>query len=427
MSRSRPRGSRSRRGAGGRQPAVRRADDLDAHRRRTARAGRRALGRGWRRRDHERPARNPRAPRSAPRAPQRGRARGARTGRRDGPGLLRRRSRGAGAAVLSRAACSRSSTSSCARSSSGPAGRTSATGGVRVSPSPDPRRRVRLALEAVACRPPRAVRRLARANGADRLPEYAEIVGWHLEQAHRNLSELGPARRARDRDRAARRRPSRRCGLDRIGARRRLRGRHAPVALARPDGRRRPASADAARRSRRRAPLERSLRGGGAALAEAIELADGRRRRADARARAALADAAPVPGRPGRRLRGARGGRARRARRSARRAATTSAPPARGGSCTGLAGALQARGPPSRGRARLRVRPPCAGPALPAGRPDRRARITRLRADSRLGGARGRARRSSSAFGATAGRRPTRCASSVRPAGCSASGRQHGR
>ena len=41
---------------------------------------------------------------------------------------------------------------------------------------------------------------------SDRLAEYAEIVGWHLEQAHRNLSELGPpgergnelARRAAD-------------------------------------------------------------------------------------------------------------------------------------------------------------------------------------------------------------------------------------
>jgi tetratricopeptide (TPR) repeat protein len=31
---------------------------------------------------------------------------------------------------------------------------------------------------------------LEQASG-DRLPEYAEIVGWHLEQAHRNLSELG--------------------------------------------------------------------------------------------------------------------------------------------------------------------------------------------------------------------------------------------
>ena len=43
-------------------------------------------------------------------------------------------------------------------------------------------------------------------TAADRSQEYAEIVGWHLEQAHRNLSELGPldqrgidiARRAAD-------------------------------------------------------------------------------------------------------------------------------------------------------------------------------------------------------------------------------------
>jgi class 3 adenylate cyclase/tetratricopeptide (TPR) repeat protein len=43
-------------------------------------------------------------------------------------------------------------------------------------------------------------------TAGDRLPEYAEIVGWHLEQAHRTLSELGPldeagteiARRAAD-------------------------------------------------------------------------------------------------------------------------------------------------------------------------------------------------------------------------------------
>ena len=44
-------------------------------------------------------------------------------------------------------------------------------------------------------------------RAGDRLPEYAEIVGWHLERAHRYLSELGPvgdrgdelARRAVDR------------------------------------------------------------------------------------------------------------------------------------------------------------------------------------------------------------------------------------
>ena len=49
------------------------------------------------------------------------------------------------------------------------------------------------------------------AAAGDRLAEYAEIVGWHLEQAHRYLSELGPlgeqrdelARRAADRLAAA--------------------------------------------------------------------------------------------------------------------------------------------------------------------------------------------------------------------------------
>jgi class 3 adenylate cyclase/tetratricopeptide (TPR) repeat protein len=49
------------------------------------------------------------------------------------------------------------------------------------------------------------------AIAGDRLPEFAEIIGWHLEQAHRYLSELGPvdergaelARRAGDRLAAA--------------------------------------------------------------------------------------------------------------------------------------------------------------------------------------------------------------------------------
>ena len=50
----------------------------------------------------------------------------------------------------------------------------------------------------------------------ERLPEHAEIVGWHLEQAHRN-SELGLLD-GRGGARATRRRPSRGGGLDGLGA-----------------------------------------------------------------------------------------------------------------------------------------------------------------------------------------------------------------
>ena len=185
----------------------------------------------------------------------------------------------------------------------------------------------------------RAVRRLARAHRRRSLPEYAEIVGWHLEQAHRNLSELGPLDERGDGDRAARRGPSGGRGVDGIGPWRRLGGSHAPVARARPDG----------------LPTTRVDRMLLADLGDAL-LWSGRfdeaaarprrgdrarrasRRRADTCARAALTDAAAVPGRPGQPTTRSSRQRGWRRRGTARPAATISGRLGRGASCTGPAG-----------------------------------------------------------------------------------------
>ena len=85
------------------------------------------------------------------------------------------------------------------------------------------------------------------AKAGDRLAEYAEIVGWHLEQAYRYLSELGPRRRTGERARATRGRPACGRGLDRVRAWGRLRRRLAPVASPGADAGRRPAPAAAPR------------------------------------------------------------------------------------------------------------------------------------------------------------------------------------
>ena len=97
--------------------------------------------------------------------------------------------------------------------------------------------------------------------GRDRLAEYAEIVGWHLEQAHRYLSELGPPGE-RGSARSACRRPPGGGGLDGLRPWGRIRRSNAAVAGARPDAGGRRAPPAAPRRSRRRAPLERALRRG---------------------------------------------------------------------------------------------------------------------------------------------------------------------
>ena len=62
--------------------------------------------------------------------------------------------------------------------------------GLPLPPPPHPRRRVRVAAEGDAGGAARALRRLAREHD---LVEGDEIVGYHLEQAHRYRSELDPA------------------------------------------------------------------------------------------------------------------------------------------------------------------------------------------------------------------------------------------
>ena len=64
---------------------------------------------------------------------------------------------------------------------------------VPLQAHPDPRRRLPLALKDDACGPPRALRRLARTRSRDRIGEYEEIVGYHLEQAYRCRAGLRPA------------------------------------------------------------------------------------------------------------------------------------------------------------------------------------------------------------------------------------------
>ena len=68
-------------------------------------------------------------------------------------------------------------------------------GRVPFPPPPDPRRRVPGDAEGAASRPARALRRLARARRGERVAEYEEILGYHLEQAHRYRSRLGSAGR----------------------------------------------------------------------------------------------------------------------------------------------------------------------------------------------------------------------------------------
>ena len=63
--------------------------------------------------------------------------------------------------------------------------------GVPLSPSAHPGRCLRVAAEGDACGAARAIRRLALRHD---LVERDEIVGYHLEQAHRYRSELDPAR-----------------------------------------------------------------------------------------------------------------------------------------------------------------------------------------------------------------------------------------
>ena len=185
-------GSGSRRGEGRGQPALHRADDLDAHRRRPPRAGRWRLGRRRRPRRHHRP-----------------------------PGihaLLAARLELLGAderALLGRAAVM---------------GQTFYIGALAELSPPDLAMRIpSLLLELVRkelIRPSRSdfgdeetfefrhllirdaaydgVTKESRADlharfadwlearAGDRLAEYAEIVGWHLERAFRYLAELGP-------------------------------------------------------------------------------------------------------------------------------------------------------------------------------------------------------------------------------------------
>ena len=111
-------------------------------------------------------------------------------------------------------------------------------------------------------------------QSGDRSAEYAEIVGWHLEQAHRYLSELGTldvqreelARRAADRLAAA--------GWT-ASARGRVRRRESPVASPGVDADRCPQPATGARRPRRGSPLERAVPEADRALTEESSLRKG--------------------------------------------------------------------------------------------------------------------------------------------------------
>ena len=112
-------------------------------------------------------------------------------------------------------------------------------------------------------------------QSGDRSAEYAEIVGWHLEQAHRYLSELGNARCPAGRARTPCRRSACRGRLDRLRARGRVSRRESSVASLGVDAGWRPQPATGARRPRRSSPLERAVRRADRALTEAIELAEG--------------------------------------------------------------------------------------------------------------------------------------------------------
>ena len=155
--------------------------------------------------------------------------------------------------------------------------------------------------------------------------EYAEIVGWHLEQAHRYLSELGPpgeqgnelARRAADHLAAAGWTASARGDVS-AGVKLRSRA----LALMQPDDPRRPQLladlGDALLWSGRFDEADRCA-------CRSDRARRSRRRRAHARTREARAAAAPLSGRPGRGLRGSSRPKGCARQRSARRTATTSA------------------------------------------------------------------------------------------------------
>ena len=223
-------------------------------------------------------------------------------------------------------------------------------------------------------------------RAGDRLGEYAEIVGWHLEQAHRYLSELGPidergeelARRAADRLAGAGWAASAR-GDTYAGVKLRARA----LALMVSGDPRRPQLlgdlGDALLWAGRFDEADR-------ALAEAIELAEAagdertrvRSRLSQLRLRFQVdpdVDYAEARGR-----RDQDGGALRGARRRLRRGPLVASRE------LGSVRPLSARGDARAGGARVRVRPPRQGPALPAGRPDRRARLDYVRADARLPG-----------------------------------------
>ena len=93
---------------------------------------------------------------------------------------------------------------SCARTSSVRNGAAGGRGRVSLPPPADPRRRLRGACRRQARRPARALRLLAR--GARRRSRRARrVLGYHLEQAFRYRSELGPVS---DDDRRAQRVPA---------------------------------------------------------------------------------------------------------------------------------------------------------------------------------------------------------------------------
>ena len=212
-------------------------------------------------------------------------------------------------------------------------------------------------------------------QSGDRSAEYAEIVGWHLEQAHRYLSELGTLDAQPRRARTPCRRSACRGWLDGLRARGRLRRRESPVASPGVDADRGPQPATGARRPRRGSPLERAVPGS-RSCANRSDRARGRGwGRAHARASSTLPAPASVPGRSGRRLR-APGGRSSRrgdALRGERRRL-------RGGSrlagrLLGSLGSVSAGTyAPGRG-ARFRARPARARPALPAAGPGWSARL----------------------------------------------------
>ena len=124
-----------------------------------------------------------------------------------------------------------------------------------------------------AGRPARALRRLARASGRDRLREFEEIVGYHLEQAFRYRAALGPldaraaalAGRASERLEAAGRRALARSDLPAAIEPARARGRLLPT-----DDPRRSRCSPTRRRADRRRPAgrgrARARRGGAARL-----------------------------------------------------------------------------------------------------------------------------------------------------------------